>query len=341
MTLNQIARMAGVSPTTVSAALRNKPGVKATTKERIVRIARDMGYEPNAAASALACGKARLVGVVSSGTADNFYIAPWAAAIIAGLSERVAACGMEVVLLREDRRVGLPRLLAQRGVGGVMMISFPHPRLAEWLRANALASVGVNIDERGDMDSVRSDSAAGVRQAIEHLAALGHKRIAYINTPLPPGQHHAPTVAMRVRGFLRTMAERRLIASPGSEGHCDVHERVSMLMAGPDRPTALIGYNDEVAMEAIQELTERGLRVGVDVSVVGIDDDGAAALANPALTSVHVPFVEMGRRGGELLLSRIAEPERPIESVELPEKLVIRKSTGPVAACEPAGHTGL
>ena len=329
MTLSQIACMAGVSPATVSAALRDKPGVRATTKERVRRIARDLGYEPHAAASALAGGKARLIGIAPFTPGDRFSITPWAAAIIGGLNERIAACGMEVVLVREEGHVGLPRLLAQRAIAGLVMASFPHPRLVEWLGANAVPCVGIDVGKARDMDSVRPDSAGGVRQAIEHLAELGHRRIAYINTPLPPAQYHAPTADIRLHGFLKTMAELSLAALPGSEIHCDVRERVAAVVAHDDPPTGLVCYSDQVAMGAIQILTERRLRVGADVSVVGIDDIGDTQLANPPLTSVHVPFIEMGRRGGELLLSRIAEPERPIESVELPEKLIIRKSTGP------------
>ena len=332
MGLEQIARLAGVSATTVSVALRDKPGVRATTKERVIRIARDLGYEPHAAASALAGGKAKLIGVAPFTSGNRFGIAPWSAAIIAGLHEAMVGQGMDVVLVREDGHVGLPRLIAQRAVGGVMISSFPHPRLVEWLKANALPCVGVNLDPVGDMDCVRSDSAGGVRHAIEHLAGLGHRRIAYINTPLPPTQYHAPTAEKRLYGFLKTMAEMSLTASPGSEAHCDVRERVAALFANDIPPTAIICYDDDLAMIAIQAVTERRLRVGVDVSVVGIDDIGYAELANPPLTCVHVPFFEMGRRGGELLLSRIAEPERPMESVELPEKLMVRKSTRPAPA---------
>lgn len=329
MSLEKIANLAGVSATTVSVALRNRPGVNSATRERIVRIARDLGYAPNAAASSLACGKARLIGVAPYAVSQGYFIGPHASLMIDGLSDAVHARGMDLVLINDEGRVEVPRLLTQRAVGGVMISSFPHPRLSEWLKATALPCVGANLGPVSDMDCVHSDSAGGVCQAIEHLASLGHKRIAYINTDVPPGRHHAPTARLRLQGFLTTLAERGLIASPGSEEHSPVRERVAALLGNSAPPTAFMCYNDDVAMLAIQVLAERGLRVGVDVSVVGIDDYGSAEMANPSLTSVHVPFVEMGRRGGELLLSRIDEPDRSIESVELPETLVIRKSTGP------------
>ncbi len=329
MSLEKIANLAGVSATTVSVALRNGPGVNSATRERIVRIARDLGYAPNAAASSLACGKARLIGVAPYTVSEGCHIGPCAAAIIDGLSDSVHERGMDVVLISDEGQTGVPRLLSQRAVGGVMISSFPHPRLLEWLKATSLPCVGVNLGLVSDMDCVHSDSAGGVHQAIEHLAALGHRRIAYINTDIPPGRHHAPTAGMRLHGFLTTVAERGLIASPGSEIHCDVRERISALFANGHSPTAFMCYNDDIAMVAVQALAERGLRVGPEVSVVGIDDNGSAELTNPPLATVHVPFAEMGRRGGELLLSRIDEPERPLESIELPETLVIRKSTGP------------
>ena len=334
MSQEKIAQLAGVSRATVSKALSGSAEVARATRERIVQLARDLAYEPHGAARTLASGKTGLVGLVPLAT-DQLRIGTWEAAVIEGFYQAFASTGMDLVLLREESRQGLPKLVAQRAVDGVVIVSFPHDELTRWINRNKTPCVGVNLgDPQGTegIDTVEPDSTGGVRQAIEHLASLGHRRVGYVNTWLDPSHAHRPTVAKRLRAFLATMAEMDLRASPGSDTYCEVSDRVTALMDSSDPPTALVCYSDGVAMLAMQALHERGIRVPEDISVIGIDDVWSAMMACPPLTSVHVPFVEMGRRAGELLLARVAEPERPVERVVIPERLVVRKSTGPVHA---------
>ena len=328
MSQDKIARLAGVSRATVSKALSGSAEVARATRERIVQLARDLAYEPHRAARTLASGKTGLVGLVPLAT-DQIRIGTWTAAVIEGFCRALSASGMDIVLLREESHTGLPKLVAQRAVDGVVLISYPHEELTRWIRRNRTPCVGVNLGDVEGIDTVEPDSTGGVRQAIEHLVSLGHRRVAYVNTWLDPAHAHRPTVEKRLRAFLGTMAEMDLRASPGSDTCCEVSDRVTALMDSSDPPTALVCYNDGVAMLAMQALYDRGIRVPDDIGVIGIDDVGDAMMACPPLTSVHVPFVKMGRRAGELLQARIAEPERSVERVVIPERLVVRKSTGP------------
>jgi len=323
----QIAKLARVSRATVSKALSGSAEVSPATRERIVGIAESARYEPHGAARTLASGRTGLIGFVPLRT-GNVRIDMWAAAVIEGFSAALSGGGMDLVFVSENTRFGVPKMVAQRSVDGVVIITHPHERLLESIKSHSIPCVAANLGQVEGIDVVNSDSEGGVRLAVEHLASLGHRRIAYVNTP-DVDRFHRATVEDRLHAFLKAAAEMGLTAAPGGQRHCDVRERVEILH-GANPPTALLCYSDIVAMFVIQALHARGLRVPEDVSVVGIDDLADARHSTPPLTSVHVPFVEMGRRAGELLLARIAEPERPFESVELPEELVVRESTGPV-----------
>lgn len=333
MKLREIARIAGVSATTASYALSGKGTIATDTRQRVRRIAKKFGYEPHGPAQALSTGYAPWIAVASAMLLGH-SVGTTEGPILLGLGKVLSAEGIELVLLGEELRSGVPRMLAQRAVSGGVFLNRPHQILRTWLREHSIPSVGVNLGNVADMDTVFPDEDGGVRLALDHLAQLGHKHIAYVNTSLSPGAFHAPSVERRQRAFLKTMAERELYAVPGTELHRDIRERVHGLMTQASPPTALLCYSDDVGAIAIQALHELGLHVPRDVSVIGIDDAYVAKVTSPPMTSVRLPWTQMGKKAGELLLARLAEPDRPFESRELSEKLLVRKSTGP-----PSGQT--
>ena len=161
-----------------------------------------------------------------------------------GLYQALASTGTDLVMLREESRKGLPKLVAQRAVDGVVVITHPHDELLRFAAGIDTPCVAVNMGEVPGINTVAPDSTTGVRQAMEHLAALGHQRVAYVNTWLAPSQDHRPTVETRLRAFLTAAAEMDLRALPGSDAHVDVAERVATLMESDAPPTALVCYSD-------------------------------------------------------------------------------------------------
>jgi len=287
-----------------------------------------MGYEPHGMASALSSGKSGVIGIVPW-SLEPFALTVSDLGMINGFTNRVLAGDLEVLLVGRRTEGGIPRMLARRFLDGAAFLSSPDERLLSWLRSRSVPCVTVNVGPGGDIDAVYADNEGGVRQAIEHLIALGHKRIAYVSPSKPLSESHIPSVRARLAGFMSSMAEFGASAPPGSDAHCSPEARLAALLAGDAPPTALVCYDDWVAMPIIQQLHLRGLRVPEDMSVIGINDIGPDEFTFPALTSVRVPFEEMGKRAADVLLARIADPERPFESVKLPETLVIRKSTAP------------
>lgn len=321
--------MAGVSAKSVSCALRGRPGVATRTRERIQRIAARLGYQVHGPARALASGRTGLVAVVPSMLGVAALVA-WDSMLINGMIEVFNKRMTSVVILSCESDERIPRELAERSVDATAFLSAPHDDVLVWSRQRSIPCVCVNFDPGGDVDRVLADDYTGMRQAVEYLASLGHRRIGYVNSPSPEVPHD-PSRNDRLMGYCSAMAERGLVAPPGYEQYIPVRERMGGLVES-ERPTAYVCYNDHVAMQVIQVLHERGVRVPQDASVVGVDDLYEARFVSPALTTVRVPFKEMGVRAAEMLSARMPERGRPCEKTVLPEKLVIRESAAPPRA---------
>lgn len=328
MNLEQVAQHAGVSHTAVSLALRGKPGVSEVTRRNILKIAHELGYERNGPASALVSGRTGLIGVVPGWT-DPVEIGDWDRRMINGLGRVLATAGKNMVFLLEPKSHRVPSVIGQRYVDGAVFLMEPHGSVAAWMAERDIPMVAANFSPSPATDCVMNDDAAGVRLAIDHLASLGHRRIGYLNTGLPAPAPD-PSSGTRLDAYLQVMRERNLDAPAGAEQRVTVEQRLGQLFDGDDQPTALLCFNDHLALEAISWLWSHGYTVPDQVSVVGIDDVFTAPMAHPPLTTIHLPFEEMGERAGELLLARIADPKPRRKHNLLQPSLVERASTARV-----------
>ena len=325
MTLKQISEIAGVSVPTVSAALRGKSNVSASTRERITRIARELGYEPHGPASALKTREAGAIGVMTQGWPERL-LGSSEILLLQGFSKRVAATDKHIVLLNAEADRTIPSMIARRSVDGAAFFLRPHERSLDWMRSHGVPVVTLDTEPVGDIDSVCADDQGGIAKALDHLASLGHKRIAYVN--IIGDQLGPPDSSMIIRqnAYLKAMAERDLRAPAGSETIGAVDDRIAWLIKN-DSPTALLCFNDEIALNAIQVLHRLGLRVPEDISVMGIDNADVGLLSSPMLTTMDVPFFEMGALAAKLLLARLKSPEKEVRHEVLPERVVAREST--------------
>jgi LacI family transcriptional regulator len=327
-TLAEIARSAGVSQMTASRALSGRPGVSATRRAEIQRIADRLGYAANRAAQKLSGGASRLLGVVTP-QLDS----PFVSAVVAGVGRAAREAGYEMLVysLMEGGRPppgGVTRLLEQIADGVVALL----PSEFDYLAALAAARVPVvMVDQRtprARFPSVAADSYAGGRAAVEHLVGLGHRRVAFV-----AGDERLASARDRRRAYLDVLAEAGLPRAPGlivpgrfsEEGG---RAAAAALLALRDRPTAIFAANDHSALGVLAALREAGVRVPRDVSVVGFDDLPAAAHVHPSLTTVRQPLQEMGAAAVRSLLSRIAGAPCAA-AVTLGTELVVRSSTAP------------
>lgn len=326
-TLRDVARLAGVSPSTVSRTLSMPAMVNATTRARVAAAVERLGYEPNRAARGLITGRTGTIGLVVPDLANPFF-----ASVVKGVQARARRSDVAVFVADTDEdeaaEVGLVRALSKQ-VDGVVLCS---PRSSD-ADLSAIAQdtnvVLVNRAAEG-IPGVTYDNEDGMRQAVAHLVALGHRRIAWVGGP-------ATSWSTQHRGLgLRNAVEHRakVIAvgnfAPTYEGGMAAADQVVATGA-----TAVVTYNDLVAIGLLARLHARGIPVPGDLSVVGVDDIAMSRMARPALTTVRLPKQEAGRIAVELLLALLDDPDHSIDTRgTLHGELIVRESTGPARRTE-------
>lgn len=336
-TIRDIAQAAGVSIGTVSNFLNDPALVAEDTRERIERVIRELDYHPKAAARSLKSRATRRIGLVpivspddnrSADPGDNAFLE-----LLAGINTVAAEKGFDV-LISAATEVGeeldtYKRVVGEAQVDGLMVMGIrPQDERLRFLRSKRFPFVAFG---RSDLlvpyAYVDVDGAASIAAAIDHLAALGHRRVAYI-TPSPS----LMCTRQRWEGFERGMERNELSIEdayliPGDFGERSGVAGVERLMALPDPPTAILTSNDVCAFGAMRALQAQGLRVGEDVSVVGFDDISLADHWQPPLTTIAQPFRAIGFLLMQALLSVLAgehaNPQRIVDA-----KLVVRASTG-------------
>jgi DNA-binding LacI/PurR family transcriptional regulator len=329
--LHEVARAAGVSISTVSRAISRPDMVNAETRERVEAAARELGYRPSRVARRLRVthGLSDLVGLVIPDLQNPFF-----ADLARGVEDVAARHGYTVLIGNSDENVEkearyLNAMMAE-AVDGIILPPSCEGRSA----AVDLARAGVPlvcVDRRLDKaraDTVVVDNVRGAAEATEHLIALGHRRIGYLE-----GKQGVSTTRERLEGYRTALADRGIESDPalivaGDSRPESGRRLAAKLLEMPDRPTALLVGNGMMAIGALEAIHARGLRIPDDIAVVGYDDMPWALAVTPALTVVRQPGYELGSRAMELLRQRISEPERSITTVMLQPELVVRGSCG-------------
>lgn len=318
-----VARIAGVSVSTVSRALARPDAVAAGTRAKVLDAARELGYQPNAAARTLTTGRTGKISLLVPDLESLFY-----ARVAKGVQSRALAADHDLFVADSDKDPSqepkLVRRLAKQ-VDGMLLCA---PRSSSEVLAELASEVTLVLVNRraGDLPTVSVDNAAIVRQALIHLRALGHTRIAYVGAGVGWANSE------RRAAFLGSGAD-----DPDAE-LIDVGSFYQSARGGAaaadlviaSGATATLAYNDEVAFGLLERFRQRGVAVPDDMSVVGIDDNPLSALMVPALTTVAQPAVALGRAGVDVLLGLVNAPlTTPAHHQDLSVQLVVRGSTGP------------
>jgi len=327
VTIADVARAAGVSPTTVSHALSGNRPVSAATIARVRRAADELGYRPNPMARGLRTRRTQTAALVIPDITNPFY-----PMLARGLQDVLSPAGYHVFVCNTDQDADLERDLVldliQRRVDGIVLNPFgaigPAEVNAAIARGIWMVSIGPEIDH-DNVDLVEADERAGARDVAQHLASLGHTRVAHIGGTARAGRE-------REQGFRDGLAEAGLelddtlvvAADWTSDGGVAAMERLLDAPAGA--PTAVFAANDMMAIGALNAVTARGLRVPEDLSIVGFDDIDAAAHLSPPLTTVLNPAYAKGEEAGRLVLSRLAGRQERRRCIT-PCSLVERQST--------------
>lgn len=319
VTMADVAKHAGVSRTAVSFVLSNRehPHVSGETRIRIYEAVQALGYRPNAGARALASQRSDWYGIVT-----EIVTAPFAVDIIKGAQDQAWLDHRFLLIAPSDQTdatgpnqgmedAAVEKLLEQR-VEGLLYAATYHRAVHVPESANEVPTVLINcFDADGKLPSIVPDERAGGRVAVERLLQAGHSRIGVIN--LDPD---IPAAVGRLEGCREALAEAGLELDPellvsghatadgGYEAACEILDKYP---AGAGRPTALFCLNDRMAMGAYDAIKERGLAIPQDIAVIGFDNQELiAAYLRPKLTTVALPFEEMGALGVQTLASLTA-----------------------------------
>jgi DNA-binding LacI/PurR family transcriptional regulator len=324
-TIVDVAEAAGVSKSLVSLVMRNAPHVSDEKRQRVLSVAAELGYRPNAAARSLVRQRTSLVGVLLSDLHNPFF-----AEVIDGIQAEAGAYGYRTILGTGDRvelseARALETMLELRAEG-LILASPVLPMRAIAQASRELPIVLVARRTRvSSVDSVANDDLSGAALAVAHLVSLGHERIAHIDGGGGAGSFE------RRRGYERAMRkhglESQIRIAAGSYTEDGGRQGVTALFSGNRPPSAIFAANDLSAIGTLSALAERGIRVPADVSVVGYDNTALAAVRHIHLTTVDQPRPEMGRTAVALLMERLKEERKEGKHVLMPPSLVVRSST--------------
>ncbi|MFI8420114.1 LacI family DNA-binding transcriptional regulator [Streptomyces sp. NPDC085479] len=309
VTMSDVARRAGVSRTAVSFVLNDRPGaaIPDETRRRILAAIDELGYRPNAGARALAAQRSEWYGLIT-----EIVTAPFAVDVIKGAQDRAWLDRKFLLIAASEgdpaqEAAALDKLLEQR-VEGLLYATTWHRAVTLPRAAREVPTVLINCyDAEGELPSVVPDEVTGGHRAARHLVEAGHRRIGLIN--LDPS---IPAAVGRREGYERALREAGLPLDPALvvSGHATAdggYDAARELLDRADPPTALFCANDRMAMGAYDAIKERGLRIPDDVAVVGYDNQELiAAYLRPKLTTLALPFEEMGAKGVEMLAALAA-----------------------------------
>jgi len=338
--LRMLADYLGLSQTTVSLVLNNSPSAKSIpqeTRKRVIEAASRLNYRPNYFARSLRQSRSMSVGVLAPDLSEGYFTR-----VMSGVVQELTAAHYFYFTACHDWKPELirkyPLMLVERAVDGFLLLNTAVEELEVPVPVVAI-SAHCAVE---NVTNIVLDHHLAVRQALRHLHALGHRRIAIIRGPraIPDSEYRWESIQQAAREMdlqLDPALSVRIDATGWSmkTGQHPMapeigYKPMQTLLERTRAFTAVFCFNDIAAIGAVRALKDAGLSVPGDVSVVGFDDILSAAYATPSLTTVRQPLSEMGQRGAQVLLERIADQSKtfPTDIVMEPE-LVIRESTGP------------
>jgi LacI family transcriptional regulator len=325
VTLEMIAREAGVSPSTVSRFLNGTARVSEVKRQAVERTIARFNFQPNMMARGLALGQTMSIGVLT-----QFIESPFYGEALRGIEDALAGTGYAPLFvsghwnLKEE--VARMALLQARQVDGVIVLTgrLTDAQLCEYAQRMPIVVTGRALDAP-NLASFNVNDYLGAYKATQHLIEFGHSRIAYI---AGPDDH--PDALERLRGYRQALADAGLAADPGLVAHADFHESggvlaIKQLLESRQDFTAVFAANDQMAYGARLALYRLNIRVPEDISLVGYDDLPNSIYTMPPLTTVRQPVYEIGKLAAQAMLKLIAG--EAVTIAPPPVELVVREST--------------
>ena len=333
LTLEDIARQAGVSRSTVSRVINDRPNVREDVRKRVLQVIEDTGYHPNAAARSLASQRSWTIGLILPHSVSFFFTDPYYSHLTKGIAQ---ACNqydytlaLFLVASKQDEEGIFPRVSRRGLLDGVIIQSGHHGDqgiIGRMLDARIPLVVAGRPFRSDNVSYIDIDNVNAAYNAVGHLIRLGHQRIATITGPA------SSAVGIdRVEGYCKALVERgrevdeALILEGDFTETGGYYAMQKLLSAHPD---AVFAASDVMAIGAMRAMRDAGLRVPEDIAIVGFDDLPIAAVSDAQLTTVRQPVVQFGVKAVEILIDLIENGLQPPRHIIMDTELVIRKSCG-------------
>lgn len=329
-TIKEIAKIAGVSAATVSRSLSGKAGMSNETRERILKICNLLNYHPNLSARSLVTKKTDVFEIVIPQTEGFAFSNPFYAEVMKGIGEK-ARESKQYFITSFARGSSYTRIYQHGLVGGIIVLAnrIDDPRLEEACQMKVPMVLIPGCRDRKDIPSVDVDNVGGAFMAVNHLADLGHKRIAFLNGPM-----NSKYSIERLTGYRNALKKNGLPFEEelvfGFDLTPEGGYRVMMkALSIPIPPTAAFVMHDHSTMGVLLAAKKMGFRVPEDISIVGFGDVPFAAMTDPPLTTIKEPFRKLGYEAAEILLKLIHKKNLGKQHIVLPVELVVRESSAP------------
>jgi DNA-binding LacI/PurR family transcriptional regulator len=332
--MEEVARLAGVSKSTVSRVINDSPFVSAAARAAVERVIAETDYIPSRAARDLAQQRSNSIAVVIPDTANRrLFFDPFFPTLLTGISAGLRQHDLQLVLLRPETQRDFEQaqsFIGARHVEGALLVGFDsdNPLPVKLLqRGVPLVVVGRPPDPA--ISSVDCDNYEGSRMATAHLLSIGRRRVGTIDGPL-----YAVAARERLAGYRAAIVEAGMEVDPLLEAEGDYSSEsgvlgVKQLLARAPDIDGLFVANDLMAASALRALQDAGRRIPDDVAIVGFDDSAIARMTRPQLSSVSQPIETMGREMAELLVGLISEGPQLSRHIVFETSLVIRESSSP------------
>ncbi len=334
VSIKDVAKRAGVSISTVSNAIRGTKFVSSELKEKVFDAVNELHYQVNPVASSLKSRTTRTIGVIIPNINRIFF-----PQVIKGIQDLCIDDGLNVTLCDSndslEKEKHFIHMLQGNWADGIIIDTVAEETDTDYLQRLAALSSGrkripvISLERQFDccaMDSVKVDNYLAAQKATGHLIECGCKQIVHITGP-----RYSCMAKERLQGYRETISaelKREPMIINGDFSPLSGYEAVKSFLKVKRQFDGIFAANDQMAVGAIKALREYGLRIPEDVKIVGFDNTFVASLVHPSLTTIHVPKYEMGTNAADLLFKRIEQPDSEPVHVELPVKLIPRRSTG-------------
>lgn len=336
VTIKDVARMAGVDPSTVSRVIADNPRISVRTREKVLKVMEELEYHPNAIARSLASRSTKTIGVIMPHSTDQVFVNPFFTEVMRGIGVSALKRGYYVLFSTgsssEEEYKATCRLVDEKRVDGLILLtSRMGSKTIDCLVRKRFPFVVVGKPSNiTDVNWVDNDNVEACYYATEHLIKLGHKRIGFIG-----GEFSYVFMGERFKGYKKALDAHGIVFSKellslGEFVEDGGFNAAKKLMELKNKPTAIVVADDLMAIGAMKAIKAKGLAIPRDISIIGFNDTPLASYIDPPLSSMEIFVYDLGYNACETLISQLQESGGNKKHIIIPTKLIIRKSTSTV-----------